>query len=272
MRIVQPHSSSPDANRIGILTVTVLLAFALTRVLPANEIVLRLAIGEFFLAYPVNLMTVMTVVAAGLAATGMDWLLRGHPALNAHRTVEHWILPTLTTFVLGIPLSLLPDGPSWWIAFGVAGVTLALVFMAEYVTVNPLAPFYPAATGLLIALSFAVYLILLTTLRASAPRLILSVPTLFIAGGLVSLRTLRLRLQRWEFLWAFGIAVISAQLASALHYWPLSPLQSGLALVGPLYALTALAGNLGESTPARRASVEPMIALALAWGAAIFLG
>ena len=272
MRTMQSHSSLPDANRIGILTAAVLLAFALTRILPANEIVLRLAIGEFFLTYPVSLTTAMTVVAAGLAATGMDWLLRGHPALASRRTVEHWLLPTLTTLVVGAPLSLLPDGSSWWVAFAIAGVALVMVFMAEYVAVNPLAPSYLAAMGLLIALSFAVYLILLTTLRASSPRLVLSVPAIFIASGLVSLRALHLRLQRWEFFWALGIAVISAQLASALHYWPMSPLRFGLALVGPLYALTALAGSLGESTPMRRAGVEPIVALALAWGAAVFLG
>ena len=272
MRTMHSRSSLPDANRIGILTAAVLLAFALTRVLPADETLLRLAIGEFFLTYPVSLATAMTVIAAGLAATGMDWLLRGHPALASRRTVEHWLLPTLTTFVVGASITLLPDGSSWWIAFAVAGAALVMVFIAEYVAVNPLAPSYSAAMGLLIALSFAVYLILLTTLRASSPRLILSVPAIVIASGLVSLRALHLRLQRWEFFWALGIAVVSAQLASALHYWPLSPLRFGLALLGPLYALTMLAGSLGESMPLRRAGVEPIVALALAWGAAVFLG
>lgn len=88
----------------------------------------------------------------------------------------------------------------------------------------------------------------------------------------MSLRTLYLRLQKWEFFWAGGIALVSAQLASALHYWPLAPIQFGLALLGPLYALTSLAGNLGEAASPRRAFVEPVAALALAWGAAALLG
>jgi hypothetical protein len=79
-------------------------------------------------------------------------------------------------------------------------------------------------------------------------------------------------LRRWEFIWAGGIALISAQLASALHYWPISPIQFGLALLGPLYALTSLAGSLGEESPLRRAALEPLAALLLAWGAAAFLG
>jgi hypothetical protein len=96
-------------------------------------------------------------------------------------------------------------------------------------------------------------------------------PAVFIVSGLVTLRSLYLRLQRWEFAWAGGVALISAQLASALHYWPLSPVQFGLALLGPLYALTSLAGSLGEDLPIRRAAIEPLTALTLAWVAAAFL-
>lgn len=269
---MQPRSSLPDINRTGVLTATVLLAFALTRLLPASQVVLRLTLGSFFLTYPVSLTTVMTLLAAGVTATGMDWLLRGHPALGSRRTVEHWLLPTLTTFVIGVPLSLLPGGVSWWATFAVAGLALLTVFIAEYVAVDSTAPAYSAATGLLTALSFAVYLILLTTVHSSSPRLILLVPVVFFVSGLVSLRALHLRLQRWDFFWAVGIALVSAQLASALHYWPLSPIQFGLVLLGPLYALTSLAGSLGESAPVRRAAIEPLAALALAWIAAAFLG
>ncbi len=269
---MQSRSSLPDTNRIGVLTAAVLLAFALTRLLPSSQAVLQLTLGNFFLTLPVSLTTILTLLAAGVTATGMDWLLRGHPGLGSRRTVEHWLLPMLTTFVIGVPLSLLPGGASWWITFAIAGLALVTVFIAEYVAVDSTAPSYSAATGLLTALSFAVYLILLTTMRASSPRLILSVPVVFLAGGMVSLRALHLRLRRWEFAWAGGVALILAQLASALHYWPLSPIQFGLALLGPLYALTSLAGSLGEEAPVRRAAIEPMLALSLAWVAAAFLG
>lgn len=272
MPAMQSRSSLPDTNRIGVLTAAVLLAFALTRLLPTSQIVLRLTIGDFFLALPVSLTTAMTLLAAGVTATGMDWLLRGHPGLGSRRTVEHWLLPMLTTFVIGIPLSLLPGGTSWWFTFAIAGLALVTVFIAEYVAMDPTAPAYSAATGLLTALSFAVYIILLTTMRASGPRLILSVPVVFLAGGMVSLRALHLRLRRWEFFWAGGISLILSQLASALHYWPLSPIQFGLALLGPLYALTSLAGNLGEDAPIRRAAIEPILVLSLAWIAAVVLG
>ncbi|MGD8406692.1 MAG: hypothetical protein PVJ21_23750, partial [Anaerolineales bacterium] len=59
------------------------------------------------------------------------------------------------------------------------------------------------------------------------------------------------------------------QIGAGLHYWPLSPVQFGLALLGPLYALSTLTGSLLEGVPLRRAVVEPLIAIGLAWGIAL---
>ena len=270
---MENRSALPGADRLGVLTAAVLLTFALTRLLPADAVELRFTIGQFYLTYPVNLTTILTLLAGGLAATGMDWLLRGHPAFGQRAPAEHWLLPTLATLVAGVPLGVLPNGLSWWVTFAIAGLALAIVFIAEYIVVDPASPNYATATALLTALSFAVYLVLLTALRSTGPRLILALPSIFAASGLVSLRVLRLRVPgRWELAWAGGIALISTQLASALHYWPVSPIRFGLLLLGPLYALTSLAGSLEEKTPIRRAALEPLVVLALTWVAATLLG
>jgi len=269
---VEPNPSQPDPDRIGVLTAAVLLAFAATRLLPASAIDLRLALGPFFLVYPLNLTSLITLLAGGLTAAGMDWLLRAHPILTGRRSVEHWLLPTLTIFVVGLPLGFLENGNIWWIAFGVAAILLVVVFVSEYVSVDPSAASYSAATAILTSLSFAIYFILLVAVRLAGMRLVVVTPAVFIVSGLLALRVLRLRLyNRWEFVWALGIALISVQLESALHYWPLSPIQFALALLGPMYALISLAGNLGERTPMRRAAIEPILALALAWASALIL-
>lgn len=268
---MEQRSSLPDSNRIGVLTAAVLLVFALTRLVPSTAVDVRLTLGQFFLDYPIDLTTILTIFAAGLTATGMNWLLSGHPNIGNRSPLEHWFLPTLTVLVTGVPLAVLPSGASWWIAFGLAALLIVVVFLAEYVAVDPASPSYAAATALLTALSFAVYLILLVALDSTQPRLVILIPSIFVGSGLVSLRALRLRLQgRWEFAWALGIALVSSQAAAALHYWPLTPLQFGLILFGPLYALTSLAGGAGEGTPIRRAMTEPMIIMMLAWVTAIF--
>jgi hypothetical protein len=262
----------PDADQIGVLTSTVLLAFALTRLVRVPEFNLEIELLGFFILIPLNLSTAMGVLTAGLTATGMDWLLHGHPSLNSRRTYQWWILPMLTTFVIGVPLSILSNGATWWIGFAVAGAFLFFVFIAEYVVVDPGAPYYAIAMAVLTAISYTLFFVLAVALRYSNMRLFLLVPALFIAAFLASLRILNLRLSdRWEYAWAAGIAFVCIQVTAGLHYWPLSPIQFGLMLVGSLYGLTSLAINLGEDQPARRAVLEPAIIIGLCWGLAIFI-
>jgi hypothetical protein len=260
----------PDANRVGVLTATVLLAYALSRLVQTPQFTIALQLPGFYFSYPISLSTIMVFLAAGLTATGMDWLLRSHPSLGDKRTIEHWLLPTLSAFIIGIPLTILPPGNAWWMGFGIGSLLLVLIFFAEYIVVEPSAPNYAIATAGLTALSFAIYLILTTALRYGGARLFLLAPALFIAAGLVSLRTLHLRTgQKWEYNWAIGIALVCTQITAGLHYWPVSPVQFGLVLLAPLYALSTFAGNLLEGIPLRRAIIEPLIALGLAWGIAI---
>jgi hypothetical protein len=51
---------------------------------------------------------------------------------------------------------------------------------------------------------------------------------------------------------------------------PLSPIRFGLALIGPLYALTALAVSLADGQPFRQAIVEPAVMLTLLCGLMIW--
>jgi hypothetical protein len=266
------HQRYPiDANRVSVLTAAVLLAFALTRILQTPFYTLDLNLAGFAITFKVNLDTAITLLAAGLSASGVVWLLRAHPSLQPGETVEHWLLPLLTTLVIGVTLYTLPAGFTWWAGFGIGGLLLAMVFLAEYVVVEPADTRYPLATATLTALSFAIYLILAVALRAAGTRLYLLAPALFLASGLVALRTLHLRLnERWEFGWALCIALVGMQLGTALHYWPLTPIRFGLVLLGPAYALTALAASMAEGNPFRRAFVEPLVMLGLVLGLAIW--
>jgi hypothetical protein len=207
-----------------------------------------------------------------LTATGMDWIIRNHPALEKKPTTEHWMLPTLTVFIIGTPLSILPNGLIWWLGFVVGAVLLALVFLAEYVVVDSAASNYAIARAGLTSLSYVLFFILVISLRFTSLRLFLLLPVLLFAAGLISLRILHLDgTDRWDFPWALGIGIISVQLGAGLHYWPLTPIQYGLALTGPLYALTVLSTNITEGIPIRRAVTTPGIILILAWVTTIFL-
>ncbi len=262
----------PNADRIGMLTSTVLLAFALAHLIQAPEFNIEIQLPGFFLLLPLNLTTAMSLLTAGLTATGMDWLLRAHPSLDGRPTYQWWLLPTLTTFVIGVPLSSLPPGAAWGTGLIVAGIFLFFVFVAEYIVVDPGAPYYAISMAGLTAISYTLFFVLAVGLRYGTVRLYILVPALFLAAALASLRILNLRLTgRWEYAWSLGIAFVCVQIAAGLHYWPLSPIQFGLMLVGSLYGLTSLAVNLGEDQPARRAVLEPAIVIGMCWGLAIFI-
>ena len=262
----------PDPTRVSVLTATVLLAFALTRVLNEPYLFsLPIPVGNFRLTLSFNLNTVIVLLAAGVTATGMDWLLRTHPSLEKGENREHWLLPTLTVLVTGIALYTLPNTFIWWLGFGLGAVIFVVVALAEFVVVDPSDTRYPLATAILTVLAFVIFLILAVVLKAANVRLVVLAPALFLAGGLAALRTLHLRLnERWEFAWAGGIGLIVTQLGAALHYLPLTPVRFGLALLAPLYALTVLAVSLAEGNPFRRAFLEPTLMLILFWGLAIW--
>jgi hypothetical protein len=266
------RSYLPSANRIGMLIASVLLAFALTRLIQSPRFTLTITLPGFYFAYPLTLGTAITALAAALTATGMDWLMRDHPAIGQKPNFEHLMLPTLTTFVIGAPLALLSNGTAWWIGFGFSAVLLTSVFLAEYITIDQSAPSYGVVRAGLTALAYALFLILATSLRFSGARMFLLIPVIFIVAALISLRILHLDgKDRWDFPWAIGIAFVCAQISAGLHYWPVTPIQFGLALTGPLYALTMLCANLTENMPLRRASLGPAVIVGLAWVSVIFL-
>ena len=266
------RTSLPSADRIGVLLASVLLTFALTRLIQSPRLTVTVALPGFYYALPLTLGTFMTILAAALTAAGMDWLTRTHPTLEKKTNLEHLVLPTITTFVIGGPLAILPQGRIWWVGLAFGALLLMTVFVAEYITIDPSTPSYSVARAGLTALAYALFLILATSLRFSGARLFILAPAVFMVAGLISLRILHLDGQdRWDFPWAIGIGMICAQIGAGFHYWPLAHIQFGLALTGPLYALTILSVNLSENMPLRRAMLGPAIIVGLAWISVIFL-
>jgi hypothetical protein len=267
----EEHRHMPDANRLSVLIAAILLAYALAHLIETGRYAINLNLLGIKFELPLNLNIGATLMAAGLTAAGMDWLLRGHPHFEGGNTFQHWILPALTAFVLGVPLYNLPFGPVWWLSFGIGGVLLLLVFLAEYIALDSSDVRHPAASAGLVALSYTLFLILMATLSFSSARLVVIVVIVFPAAAMVTLRALHLRTGRWEFSWTIGTGLILTQCAAALHYWPMGPVQYGLALMGPLYVLSELALNLSEDVSSRRAAIELFIGLAVFWVAAFLI-
>jgi hypothetical protein len=261
-------------NHLSVLAATILLAYSLARFVDIPEQVLSLRLPGIYLVLRLNFQTVVSILVAALAASGMEWLLHDstHSIATGEPTYQHWMLPALTALVVGVPLATLANGRDWWVVFTMGGAFLMLVFLAEYIVADPADIRHPHATAVLTALSFALFLILTIAVRAAELRTYLMLPAVVPAVGLVSLRTLYLRSGgRWMLAWGAGIALVIGQLAAGLHYWPIGPLSFGLALLGPAYALTSFAGAYEEGSPVSTWLVEPLGMLALIWGLAALL-
>lgn len=269
---MEKTSYLPSADRLSILSASILLAYAASRFVDLPPWDFSVQLPGFYLALEVNIHTLVTLLVAGLTASGADLLLRDHPKMKGKPTVEHWLLPALTAWTLGIPLIQLEIGLEWLISFIVGGAILMLVLVAEYISVDPEDERYSMASAALTAVSYALFLILAISLQSAGLRLYLILPALLFAAVLVSLRTLHLRvIGHWLYLPTMVIIVILAGIISALHYWPISPITYGLLVLGPAYSLTSLIAALSEDQPLKRAFIEPGLMLVAVWGTAIWI-
>lgn len=264
------------------LTAAIMLAFVLGDFIVIPNRTFTVSLADFSVRIPLTSQTVIALLTSGLAVTGTTWLLATHPARSGSRIPQHWVLPALSAWVLSITLSAIPEGALWWAVLIFGTAFLSLVWFAEFISVNPQdANFRLAASGLT-ALAFALYLALTINLRAIQIRLIFLLPAASIPVFFITARYLVLKLQAHDLLdpvnrstsliAAGAIAAGAGQIATTLHFLPLSSLSFGLALLSPIYAANILLGNLVEDRPYPRTVAEPALVLIFFWGAALWAG
>lgn len=269
---MQAQQHLPDANRLSVVTATILLVYALTPFvnLPGQQIDVQLP--GFLFQMRLNFNTIVSILVALMAAAGTDWLLQGHPTAAGITRLPNWLLPAFTAWAIGVPLTTLTLRPEWWVVFALGGTLLILVLVAEYIVLDPNDIRHGMASVGLIAVSFALYLILAISIRAASFRLYTILFALTPTVFLVSIRTLYLRNhERWLLSWAAGITLVIGQVAVGLYYLPLSPLRFGLILLGLTYALTSLASGIEEQRSLSVVWIEPVIMMVLIWSVAIFV-
>jgi len=280
--VTQPMKSSdhqlPNPGTLSILISVILLSYTLTHFVSIPDRAMELALLGVYFPITINFSTLVTLLVAGLAVSGSAWLLRHHPAAQASVTAEHWILPGLTALVLMTAVEQLSFGWFWWAAALGSGLILALVFTAEYISLDAENPYYLGAEIGIAALSLVLFMILAVALHAAQLRLFYRVPVLSISASLVFLRVLHVRhSKRWAVLPAAAVFLILGELAAGLHYWPLSSLSFGLALLGPLYALIEftdqrLDQRLDQPLQIRPLSLlEPALILMICWAGAVLI-
>ena len=258
---------------MSVLIATILLVYAVTQFIrqPANQIAIQLP--GFFLPLSINFRNMIWLGVAILAIAGMDWLLADYPALETRQRIQHWLLPALTAWVIGVPLYALPSGAAWWMVYILGGVLLTLVFWGEFYSVNPSSSREQVAVIGLAGLSYALFVVLTAGLRFSGTRLYLVVPAVMLTAGLLALRSLYQSTDgRWLYGWSIAVGLLAGQIAIALHYLPFNFLQYGLLLVGVLYAAISLADRAVHHPLSRQDFIESAIAVLAAIVLSVLLG
>ncbi|MGB9673087.1 MAG: hypothetical protein ACPL3P_03040 [Anaerolineales bacterium] len=262
----------PNLNQLSTIVAAILLAYAISRLSNITIQEFRFQLLGFIFIFNLNLQFITIPLVAGLAASGADWLIHSHPHWAGGVSIQHWLIPLLTAFVLGFPIIQLPYGASWWLTFLVGAIILMAILVAEFISVDPQDIRQPLASSILIAIAYALYFIFCLAIYLFSYRLIFSLPAITIAAFLVSLRTLKLlKPSHWAFQEAAIIALIAGQFSAALHYWPLSPISYSLALLGPTYALFLFSSRMNQASKLRTRLLEPGMIVLIFWSIAYWL-
>jgi len=263
----------PDMNRLSVLAAAIMLAYALSPFIKFPGMSFSIPLPGVVFDFEFSFTVLVSIIAAGMAGTGMLWLLEDHPDVSRRQRYRHLLIPALTAWAIGTPLNTLKPGLEWWIVFLLGGTLLVFVMVAEYIVVDPADIRHAPASVGLTAVSFALFLILAIAVRATGLRLYLAIFALAPAVLLVALRTIFLRTSGgWFYVRAAAIALIVTQFALSLHYWPITPLTYGLMLLGLTYALIELISTTSEGKALKVAWIEPSIILVVLWGLAFIVG
>lgn len=266
----------PDVNRLSIVTATIMLAFALTKLVSYRVQNFTFSMLGVRIGFSLDFDDVVIFFSVLLVGTGMNWLLESHPDINRYPNrlshISHWIVPVFTALVIGAALKTFSDGLIWWVVYGMGSLLLFAVFIVEYNVVTHEDYRNPLSMIGLTALSFALYFLLAIAIFDSNIRLYVRLPLLGVGALMVTLRTLYLRLGTWEPLWALLISLVLVEIVIGLNYLPITALQSSLLLLGVAYGLTSGVSALQESRKSRALWGEPVsmliltILISILWG------
>lgn len=270
---MQKTHDFPKTDRLSIITASIIMGYSLLPYVnvPAREI--SFPIFGFLLSFNLQFSALVSVITAGIAAAGMDWMMRERGGLTFREILPHLILPALTSGAIGIPLGIIAVSLDWWVILGLGSLLVLSTLVGEYISIDSQHPFYPIALMLLTALSFGLFLITSIAIRSANLRLFLTAGILSTVYAFFGMRVLQLRLGGvWPLKWTLVIMLVIGQVAIGLYYWPLSPIRFGLLLLAPAYALIGIASSLEENTSFREVYLEPLIVMALLILLAVIIG
>lgn len=250
-----------DRHRLGVVSGGLLLALALARLLEAPARPYQITVLGSPLGFTLAESTVMMLILAGMAASGMDWLIRTHPRFrkgNVGRTVPFWIVPSLLVLALSAWLGGIENVGLWTLGLLAAALLVPLALTAEYASLSPDFRHHAGLRWLYGVLLHLVAMIALFVIYDARLRGLVAGPLVFLATALLSARLFSVLTGdlRAALLYGAVVGVLLAQLVWMINYWPLSGLQGGLLLLLAFYVLSGLLQQNLSGEFGRRVALE----------------
>jgi len=248
-------------NRFSIILATLATFFAALYIIPREPLTPGTNLFGFIINFSV--VGLVPIVLMLLAAGGCFWLFATHPERENFVgapwvLIPNVVLPSLATLITATMLTQLERNPIWWLALGFSLIIIGVILTAEYRVLSPTGGDYKVVAPLLISLAFALFLAFTTSLAASQIRLYIQAVLILITSGFVAYRTIHLRTNgTGAFSRVLVCGVLCAEIAGAMYYLFLKPVQYGLIISGILYILTALMVIEGPLTS--RKIIEPLL-------------
>lgn len=248
-------------NRLSILLATLATFFAALYLIPRDPLTPGTNLLGFILNF--SLLGLVPIVLMLLCTGGCFWLFMSHPDHEKLRNspldmIPNTVLPSLATLITSTMLIQLERNPSWWFALAVGLLIIGVILNAEYRVLTPEGETYKLVAPLLISLAFAMFLAFTITLAASQLRLYVQAVLIMLAAGFVAFRTIHLRTSgKGAFSRVLICSLMCAEIAGAMYYLFVKPVQYGLMVCGVLYVLTSLVVIEGPLT--RRKVIEPLV-------------
>ena len=235
--------SSLYLNRFSIVLAFLALGFAIIYLLPVDIDASQLDI--LGIRFDLSFYSFIPFLLALLAVVGAVWIFSTHPfwqteRFNFIRVFPHLMLPFISTMILAIVLSQSARTPIWWVVFLTGYAIVALLLRAEYVLIEQMELDSLGYSILVVSFSFGLFLLLTIALKNSNVRMIAQFLLLLLSSLFVSFRLLSLHEESTDkFLMALLASWIVTQMAVALHYIFLPPIQYGILLTGLLYSFSS---------------------------------
>jgi Protein of unknown function (DUF5656) len=253
----------PGRQRLSVFVGLVLLSLVLTQFveLPARPV--EISVFGSPLGFELSSGWLMAILLASLACTGTDALVRTHPRarqVSLRHTFVYWIQPGLLGLTAARLLALASTRPLWIAGLIITGLLFVGVLIAEYTTVDPLAPAYSQARLLLNVIAYALAFALFVIVYQTRSRSLVTATAMLVISFALALDLLwSARVARGAghtTMLAATVGLIVGECSWAMNYWQTSEWSGGMLLLLIFYMMTGIASQHLQGRLSRPVLIE----------------